>query len=970
MEIESNKNILQIEKDQILNRLAIMFTKKPSSYGYKRDIEILLKEFEIKYDEFFSKVIESLSKTKRDNEDIIFITSYLFFMKEFIKLLKAKESYKNEFKLLNYLKRLASDLFYSQIPKNYILIKYGDKGDKAYINLNGEVDVIVPYLKVMNVDEHDYLLYLASLIKYKEYDLINSVLNDNFSNYPLIIYDDLTPNGQFPSIFENIKNIKKKLSTFIKGRKNEIIKKLLDVDYVINYLKPKLQKNKNRINKNDTISDDNNKTIKSEEQNENNSFQKAFKLNSFNEDLAMSLELFIIGSKELLYLFDFYYYNDNDDELDNTCSTEEYISRINAPKPKENSNENKTNDSFYELNIYLYSKVVSLGKGNFFGELALRDSKSVRTATIITSTNCHFAYLDRKIYNISLKNNIELNLRSKLTFFIKLPIFADIPIILFYKKYYTHISRHYFKKNTIVIKQGDKPSQLCLLNKGSYELNCIMNLTKLTELIFYFIEKTKKFQINSVKKNKNNYIDILNSIKKSRQKEKKLLKKNSNFQKLYSKDTLMKISEMNCPDITGFEEIIGKDGLYSFSLEAKTMENIIFSLDYNFYKELYNKNPLVQKRHNYITQIKLDLIIKRLAKIRNNIISSFFNRKTEDDVGSLFLKEIENINNQKIIGKRFKSFKNTKLNLNNKSTISFDLKDFNNNVKNLFKNKFKHSTSNIKQEKINFSNKFSTKMINKKEEIKFITDNNSNSFNSKNLTNQNKEDFLNNKQKRFLFSENSTYMNLFPLYKLRKSYKEKPIKIIKKKVKSFIEINNSFKGKKIDTSIKCYFDKKIKISDSFNLSERIRKKRKMLKKENSKQSSILLEKKTNLPNFSLNLTEDQTIKTEINKTQSNKNNSYKRLLCPKKFNFNMLLLNNRSLNMVNKDSFFHKNLKKLLISPKVKQNNKEKIKEIIEEDKDNNVLKTIKEAIKVFKKDDYYQKILQRIKLFYGIDKK
>ena len=357
-------------------------------------------------------------------------------------------------------------------------------------------------------------------------------------------------------------------------------------------------------------------------------------------------------------------------------------------------------------------------------------------------------------------------------------------------------------------------------------------------------------------------------------------------------------------------------------------------------------------------------------KIRNNIISSFFNRKTEDDVGSLFLKEIENINNQKIIGKRFKSFKNTKLNLNNKSTISFDLKDFNNNVKNLFKNKFKHSTSNIKQEKINFSNKFSTKMINKKEEIKFITDNNSNSFNSKNLTNQNKEDFLNNKQKRFLFSENSTYMNLFPLYKLRKSYKEKPIKIIKKKVKSFIEINNSFKGKKIDTSIKCYFDKKIKISNSFNLSERIRKKRKMLKKENSKQSSILLEKKTNLPNFSLNLTEDQTIKTEINKTQSNKNNSYKRLLCPKKFNFNMLLLNNRSLNMVNKDSFFHENLNKLLISPKVKQNKKEKIKEIIKEDKDNNILKTIKETIKVFKKDDYYQKILQRIKLFYGIDKK
>ena len=35
--------------------------------------------------------------------------------------------------------------------------------------VNNEVDVIIPHSKVMNVYENDYLLYLASLIRYKEY---------------------------------------------------------------------------------------------------------------------------------------------------------------------------------------------------------------------------------------------------------------------------------------------------------------------------------------------------------------------------------------------------------------------------------------------------------------------------------------------------------------------------------------------------------------------------------------------------------------------------------------------------------------------------------------------------------------------------------------------------------------------------------------------------------------------------------
>ena len=981
MEIKYKRNITLIEKEQLMNSLNIMFNKNPSPYGYKHDIEELLKDLEITENEFFSLVLESFSKVKRNNEDLIFIASYLFFMQEFIKLLKAKESYKKEKKLLNYLMHLSSEIFYDQMQKDMILMRYGDKGDKAYINLIGNVDVLVPNSKLMSVNENDYLLYLASLIKYKEYDLINFVLNDNFPNYPLIIYDDLSANiEQIPSILENIKKSKKKFSTFIKIKDKEINKTILDVDNIIINLKLKIEKNRKsspkvdiNLNNKETL-----KTIQSEDQNQNNTYQKAFRLNQANEELAMSLELYIISLNQLLDLFDFSgYNNDNDDEIIN-CSSEEYIKRLNVPNPEGNTDsnalKNTSNNPFYELTIHYYTKIISLGKGNFFGELALRDPKAVRTATIITSTDCHFAYLNRKTYNNSLKTNTELHLKNQLTFFINLPIFADIPAILFYKKYYTHISKHYLAKNKFVIKQGEKPTELCLLYKGNYELVCNMNLKELTDSIFYFIEKIKKFHINFDQKELNYYNDMLNLLKESNKREAKLLKKYSKFQNLYVKETLMKISEMSCPDITGFEEIIGKNGLYAFSLQAKTIENIIYSLEFNFYKDLYQRNPLVQKRHDYIIKIKLDLIIKRLLKIRNRAISSLFNHQTEDDIGFLVSKEIENLYNQQKIGKRFLNLKNTKLNFGHKHNISFDIKGNNNNEQNLFMKKItqhKHTRNISKKERINIYNKMHIKIIKNNKTYDEKISNTSNSKNKKNKENKNKKDILNQTTPKYFFTENYTFnnMNLVPVIELRNYYNSKPIKINKKEeifISENNKLNNLLKGKKVDKSIKCYFDKKVKVTDSINFSEKIREKKRKLKLKDIKLNSIILNKKKDFQNYTFYSSEDKKTREHNNNEKSSKY-YFGRLPSPNIINLNMQVLTTNKMNLTSRDPFFQKKIQKLINVPKTSENKKEKIEEILK-DNDNSI--NNKPRISVFKRDDYYKKNLTRIKFFYGFDKK
>ena len=164
--------------------------------------------------------------------------------------------------------------------------------------------------------------------------------------------------------------------------------------------------------------------------NKNTNLKNAFKLNLKNEELKSKIEPYIISSKQLLDLFDLKYLDNNDHELNN-CSTEEYINRIsiihnpnieekdlNQENDKEVLNNSKnSNESLLELTIYTYTKVISLGKGNLFGELALRNPQAVRTATIITSTSCHFSYLNKITYNNSLKMNLEFHKRVVINFY-------------------------------------------------------------------------------------------------------------------------------------------------------------------------------------------------------------------------------------------------------------------------------------------------------------------------------------------------------------------------------------------------------------------------------------------------------------------------------------------------------------------------------------------------------------------------
>ena len=465
--ITIKKNVFFEEKETLINHLNKLFSNPPSTHGYKHDIEELLKDLSIDEDKYFEIIIQCLTKETRDREELYLITSYLFFMQEFIKLLKDKESNKKETTLLNELLNLSASIYYLQMPKHIVLMRFGEKGSKAYINLKGDVDVLIKISRSTIVKERDYLYYIACLIKYNEFAIINLVINENFFNFPLLIYDDLESNDQIDSVLVNINKQKGKnfVLIFAKNENNEIKKLRVNADILLNKLK---SKNNHRYKYNPNYSIRENVEIIQEKKTIGLNLKNSFKLNLKNEELKSKIEPYVISSRQLLDLFDLKYLDKRDEELNN-CTTEEYINRIsingiedeallkavtnaknknlndskhshdsqNSDESNDSNNSNiskSSNEALLEVNICTYTKVISLGKGNLFGELALRNSQSVRTATIITSSDCHFSYLNKTTFNNCLKLNTEIHLKEQVSFFINLPIFIDIPITSFYKK--------------------------------------------------------------------------------------------------------------------------------------------------------------------------------------------------------------------------------------------------------------------------------------------------------------------------------------------------------------------------------------------------------------------------------------------------------------------------------------------------------------------------------------------------------
>ena len=586
------------QKTKLIPKLESLLSKPCSQYGYSADILSALEELSITQNDFFQICLSCLSKTARKKEETNLIFGYLYLMNDFVNMLNKN----NGTHVFEDLQLIAQNLGYEKLPESHILMRLGEKGKKAYITLNGNIDILIKTSKEMKVLEKDYLYYIANLIRWKEYGLVNIVINDNFPIFPLEIIDDITQ-----------KDIEKKNSTI--NIENETIsserKSIIEIEV-------------NNNEKNIIIND-------KDKENDKEIFSY-FKLTTQNQTIKDPKKTKIFKATNLLSLFNLKLSDKKNEKEINNVSTENYINRLNVCRDYTNIEIpiNKIGlENFYNLKIYSYIKIISRTTGSLFGEIALSDPQALRTATIITSSESHFGTLNKKSYNQSLKIGAEKQQRQTVIFLTSFPVFNSFPTVTFFKRYFTFFSETIPIKGSFVYSQDEKPSFFALLREGSYEVTSKMNIKELSNLIAYLLNKSKTDECQ------NKLNDLINNERELYH----IMKDNVKFRNFYYKKEVFRISEIQSPEFIGFEDFINSKGKIAFTVECKSPKGLFYTLSYDFYKEMKSKEYSIRTNEVLMKRNKMDVMIQRLLIIRNSLIKSFFDYKMERNPIEKKLKE-------------------------------------------------------------------------------------------------------------------------------------------------------------------------------------------------------------------------------------------------------------------------------------------------------------------------------------------
>ncbi len=586
------------QKTKLIPKLESLLSKPCSQYGYSADILSALEELSITQNDFFQICLSCLSKTARKKEETNLIFGYLYLMNDFVNMLNKN----NGTHVFEDLQLIAQNLGYEKLPESHILMRLGEKGKKAYITLNGNIDILIKTSKEMKVLEKDYLYYIANLIRWKEYGLVNIVINDNFPIFPLEIIDDITQ-----------KDIEKKNSTI--NIENETIsserKSIIEIEV-------------NNNEKNIIIND-------KDKENDKEIFSY-FKLTTQNQTIKDPKKTKIFKATNLLSLFNLKLSDKKNEKEINNVSTENYINRLNVCRDYTNIEIpiNKIGlENFYNLKIYSYIKIISRTTGSLFGEIALSDPQALRTATIITSSESHFGTLNKKSYNQSLKIGAEKQQRQTVIFLTSFPVFNSFSTVTFFKRYFTFFSETIPIKGSFVYCQDEKPSFFALLREGSYEVTSKMNIKELSNLIAYLLNKSKTDECQ------NKLNDLINNERELYH----IMKDNVKFRNFYYKKEVFRISDIQSPEFIGFEDFINSKGKIAFTVECKSPKGLFYTLSYDFYKEMKSKEYSIRTNEVLMKRNKMDVMIQRLLIIRNSLIKSFFDYKMERNPIEKKLKE-------------------------------------------------------------------------------------------------------------------------------------------------------------------------------------------------------------------------------------------------------------------------------------------------------------------------------------------
>ena len=572
-------------------------------------------------------IFHILKKNQKNENEIQILKLYFLKMEKLISLLLPLKINLNDM-----LMKLVCQIKCEKRAKNTILFKAGDIGEKLYILLKGNVGILITKEKTLECKPLEFIKYLILLYLYQEENLFNETISKNKSIMNIDekallcllhifkFFNFLKENNRLNKSYESVYD-------FIQGENkiNEFIQKKFNYSPImsldtLNYERTTIiqlylfyERKIKDIKKNLRFGLSGSALIAT-------FIKRQLKTSLANkpqtqEELINNLKPYDEGKKrfknEEEYFQKISYINEISHNRIESTSEEKYIQRLDPDTLYESIKEDtknfvEENDLVLELDdkfkVFIYYEINQLFAGSIFGELALSDPNSKRTATIITKEECYFGTIIKQVYDLSLRAAQEKSRLRNVLFFTKGPIFRGISNNIFLNKFFYIFKKCSYKKGDILFRKGEQRKSVIFVIKGELELSRNMTLYEITKLINLLggvlDDKYLIFLCNTYYQFNKYYYNYKHNIKCCVLKDKEII----GLDDL----TINDINLFNCKCVS-------------------TEKTELYEIDYNTFKEAKKYSKIRDNIIDFVNT-KRNLFIKILLKQRNALISNELNK--------------------------------------------------------------------------------------------------------------------------------------------------------------------------------------------------------------------------------------------------------------------------------------------------------------------------------------------------------
>jgi len=274
---------------------------------------------------------------------------------------------------------------------------------------------------------------------------------------------------------------------------------------------------------------------------------------------------------------------------------EEYISRINGEKFIKNNNEKKNK---INIKIYGYIKIIDLGIGSTFGEIALINENCQRTATIYVKESSCFGTINKNSYKNSIKSIQERVKRENINFIYNI-LFSQITLAIFTQNYWNFFIKNNIKRGNYIFKFGKIRKEFIFLKDGEIKI-ILPNFT---------YKKIKKL-INILDKKDNESLDNLFFEEENEKGD----------------DFVIKIAKSG--DILGLNDLLIYEKYFCNAI-CESHESTYFTIDSNLFYSIFEGYNIIINNINKIQKKKINLILFKLKNIKHIIKITKKNNKNK-----------------------------------------------------------------------------------------------------------------------------------------------------------------------------------------------------------------------------------------------------------------------------------------------------------------------------------------------------